>query len=108
MVGKVGLKWTRMGAEENACLRSMKEEWASEDQLKGVSLRVRRVRWETMEEYVDIFPSTSGDFLILSNLFNLSIALLIHTVSSRVNHPHLVLIVFYTYHTTHKALLVLP
>src|SRR5882762_11718577 len=42
---------------------------------------------------VDIFPSTSGDFLILSNLFNLSITLLIHTVSSWVFHPHLVLIV---------------
>src|SRR5882762_563987 len=85
-------------------------------------------RWRTREvarkgggaRSVDNFPSTSGDLLILSNHFNLSIALLIHTVSSRVFHPHLVLIVslsrcheqprlivFYTYHTAHKALLVL-
>ena len=67
-----------------------------------------------------LHQETFLSYLILSNHFNLSIALHIHTVSSRVFHPHLVLIVslshcheqprlivFYIYHTTHKALLVL-
>ena len=51
MVGKVGLKWMRMGVDEKAVLSKVKAEWASEDQSKGVSFQVKRVKGETMEEY---------------------------------------------------------
>ena len=53
IVGKVGLKWTRIGVEEKEFLSKRKAELASEDQTKGVSLWVNMLKekqWKSIGE----------------------------------------------------------